>query len=732
MKTIIHILLLISSSLLISCGAQKVTTKLEITNSALSVANNGFLGGLVIIGKSSEGEFVIPVDYNASGSSSSVTLELPKAVWKFSAVGWAGDTHAIKTFQGVTKCASVNRDLRNDKETVNLLLTTSNCTSQADVFGNSAFYNTDRYLPLRIATCGWLYTNSTPAPVDSLTDPATFCNTAAPFDNIYKKWAKTIKIEIPNIINGVISPGLSICAPVTNDGYWSAAANFNPRLPTKTLPFKMRLYDSLSCLEAGFITEYNFRNGLEVPASNQDTFINTVSSNFNLFIPTNETRKGFSGFSSLIPKITCGSTECIGIPATLSTNIITKPRSAFRILEVSGYNCDDIVGVTLSVGTISPATPTLAQIKSDCRVTDEGHLVTNFDFSALTSPQLDFTFTGGVIRNYTFSTDNSYYAYEHGWEFFGYPLLPAPIAEITRSFEMFYNRDNNSRGILTGVAEMFSPEGAAGILGAVNCSTADTNAIGTVLDKDGINTYRVDIGPSPAGTFVTTFMADGTVIAGTTPLEKRMIIERQVDSTPVFETEIVIDFKCSYKVGRLEAFEDKVNEVSKNIIEWNTEIAGSGKAFRKSSEIKGAPGAEEEIRNTTVIVNEVDVNRAWGEEWNLEIKAVGGGNYDYSAHNKQIYVDTTPGVDRLKLRAASVNLTSIAGINNSSFSSALTTAEGGATTICLDQAVPTFTTTISGPCNTLPDAYQGSYSTLDLKPANFSGSFTPTLPVPAF
>ena len=164
MKTLAHLILLLSSLSLVSCGAKKTGMTLKISN-GMALSNNSYNGGLVFFGRSTDGKmFSAPVAIK-TGSGNQVQVELDRGVWTFGAIGWGG-----AVFDGIAKCAITTATLNATDQTINLDLDSSNC-SQSE-FGGNLTANSGYFKPLRFVTCGTLYDDtSLPTPTLLATIP---------------------------------------------------------------------------------------------------------------------------------------------------------------------------------------------------------------------------------------------------------------------------------------------------------------------------------------------------------------------------------------------------------------------------------------------------------------------------------------------------------------------------------------------------------------------------------
>jgi hypothetical protein len=739
-KTLIQILFLATLVTLTSCGAPKTSAKLEVTNSALAMSNNSFEGGLVISGKSKVGEFTIPVDFNSSGASTSITLDLPKAEWTFTAVAWAGGGTAPKTFQGTTTCAASTVNLQNDNEVVNLKLLAATCTARSDLFGPSAYFTGSEYKKLRVATCGWLYeTAGQKVDQDTAMNYCRQANTGVP--DIYKKYAKTMKVEIPKIVGGKKIEGLSICLNADAEGYFFGK---DLSLPARGLPIRIKLYESANCQPAGHISTFNLTDGFEGPQeSAQDlVYVDNQISEMHLFLPSNKLKLGYTGFYDSLPRLTCNGADCMNLPSSVDTGAqrIIESDQEFLLEKASdGRNlrCSDINGVT-PIGTISPSAPTVALLQLNCRKEDNGDLVTKFSFSTLSSAGLTISYArnGAALGSSTlnfYSNSSAYNIFKNGWEYFGYGGVPAD--SVQGSFELFYREHGDKkRGILSKITNMFSPDGPAGVLGNINCVTTTKESTISFFEDLEFKNYRVRLESAPTG-------AEASLVGSkiydldfgsSFEFPKRLLVQRLEGA--VYKTEIVIDFVCGEKIGRLESLENKDGREERTILEWNTRSDGGQKVFSQSKTVESDASGVKNYRSEVVEVSQSSSYAVQVFSTSLNITR-NGSFYDYDATKRYMKSDATPGVDRVYSLEGNAQANSLSSIDDSNFDDAspFIAAIDSPTAGCVVKSSPTFTTVSDSPCSSMAGPASSSYSSFilgfdTLVESVASAVFSPALP----
>ncbi len=140
------ILFLLMILFLVSCGPKSESTKakFKIFSGYSAVHASVFPGGILIMGKNSEGDqsFILPYKDN-------LELTLKKGNWNLAAIGWMGPN----TMTGSQKCGVVRVEVRADSLDVPFTMTTDACkatySSEAlsgdgeGYFSDSMFYYSD-------------------------------------------------------------------------------------------------------------------------------------------------------------------------------------------------------------------------------------------------------------------------------------------------------------------------------------------------------------------------------------------------------------------------------------------------------------------------------------------------------------------------------------------------------------------------------------------------------------
>lgn len=619
MKVNFGTLLLTVCSLLVftSCGAKKTATKLEISTSAISMANNSFDGGLVIMGSAPGENFTYPISFNAGAGSTSINLELSRKNWTFSAVGWTG---VGSPFLGTVKCDITSVNLDDDEHTVNLTLTQQNCESMTTQFGSSGYYTPGAdFKALSIATCGWLYTDNAATPVNAATS-INFCAAGtATFAPEFVKHAKSVKIEVPTIINGTVSSGISECIPADTNGRFTSAL----KIPTKGVPVKVYLFKDGSCPTDPdkLLVDYEFPNGIDFSGYESDHVLGPSASETKLFLSVNQTRRGFSKFFELglAPSIKCGAVSCMNIP-TLSSDRVISPGQEFVVVENStpAQLCSNLI-LTGDAGFSG-----FVYNPSNCRKDEKGNILSRVSFTSLSSGNIflagtDFSGSLSVI-----GSPNSQ-LYQSGFELLGWNSFPLVNPGVKNSFRtMFEDHEDNARssGLISKIREFFLPDGPLSILGDTSCAAGvNPDKIISLLDDGQIETARVrlsDISES-APEFICDDADPEATMCPPVSFNKRVHVSMKKPNSVVFDTRAIMKLNCTSKVGTLEMFENDEDQLEKKIIYWNTQDPSRERMelYSLNQEKNSSTGAPEGYSHEYVRIVEMGTNQVAVDRMNF-------------------------------------------------------------------------------------------------------------------
>ncbi len=635
MKTKLSLLfVLMAAFFLTSCGAKKTATTFEVSTSALSVNNTVFTGGLVITGTNGKDSFVYPIA-SGSGSGSSITLDLPKQTWTFSAIGW--ESVPSTPFNGDSKCGSVTVDLKDDAQTVALNIDYAKCSSQTSAFGSSAFRTGNSFDLFKVVTCGWLYESDGSTVVSSST-ALNYCDTASTVDAKYKRWARSIYVEVLKDENGSKSAGLGQCFSPGSDGLFTTTMSF----PQLGIPVQVSLYSDTGCPsnpDLKFST-FSFNSGLGGSNSDFDAVFTEQSTTAKLFLPSYDTRRGFSSFLANKPILLCNGNPCLAIPTSIpgGSNRIISSEDEFVLTATpaAGQSCATIFAVS-PVG-ITPV-PTVSDIISRCEERD-GRMTLRLNFSTLTAASLGITFTNATTTNLTLESNGTRDAHHFAWNMLGYPLTPAPTNQIKYSFKAFFSDSGKDAGLLSEVREMMGPEGAGGVLGSgLNCLTSTSVNFVSFRDEGENKTYKIELQNAGATPLVGVFLAVPPVLATDSFDKKILISQKKSDGT--FAPQMMMHFNCGTMVGRMFSIHNKTGKSEKRLLEWNTDVP----ALARVREM-----IYEEERDATRITRAFtafryaefpsDATKVYARAYELQINW-NGTDYDFSPRSYQATVSSS-------------------------------------------------------------------------------------------
>ncbi|MES2527412.1 MAG: hypothetical protein V4598_10000 [Bdellovibrionota bacterium] len=631
MKTHLPLLfILMAAFFLTSCGAKKTATTFEVSTSALSVSNSSFPGGLIIMGTNGKESFTYPIP-GGSGTVSSVTLELSRQSWTFSAIGFEG----ASPFSGQSKCGSETVDLNQNEQTVALNISYAKCATQTATFGSNLYRVSNSFIPLKVVTCGWLYTDNVSSPVGAST-PLNYCDSSATFDAKYKQWAKSVKIEVLQNVDGVVSPGISQCIATGSDGVFTASMN----VPEKGVPFVITLYNQLSCPnDETIISKFDFKEGPGGIYADHDSIFNGFTGDARLFLPSYDTKRGFTSLTKPFP-MACAGLPCMGLPSAVpsSKDRIISSGSEFVVLETPGVNqtCDKL-NAGFGAVNITPS-PTLATLKSNCEMKN-GQLILRLNYASLgASPSLNLTFDGGASVLLSFVENTSYNAYRLGWEVLGYPVFPGPVSNVRNSFRAFFDHKEDS-GLMSEVRDLMGPEGAGGILGpGLVCSVATATKYVTFIEEGESKTYKIELMNAGALPTVSSYTDDGSAVAGEA-FEKKILVSRQVGPSS-YDAEMALHFNCGYNIGHFQNRHVRTGKSEKRVVEWNTETPTTARVREiKYEEEKSGALTTKWFSSFRYAESPSDATKVYVRSYNLMINH-NGTDYTFSPSTSRLSVSS--------------------------------------------------------------------------------------------
>ncbi|MFZ8932533.1 MAG: hypothetical protein ACO2ZP_01360, partial [Bacteriovoracaceae bacterium] len=231
--------------LLLSCGGKKEkSTQTKFKFSAGAAISQGYLGGVVVMGKSATNSFqmVIP------NAASDVEVNIPDGVWDFTIIGWddfnleLGNTGPMT---GSIKCDRSSLTINGEVESIlNVNFSSTKC-SEVDINQNNVFFSSQASLTLH--------------PCFSVTSGETACSG----DKLDYGVGLSYKIRLPSIDNTGVPNSLStsLSSPCYSQTYDSTTPNLTnlytkssfptditmPAGGTMEMPFEILSYEGLNC-----------------------------------------------------------------------------------------------------------------------------------------------------------------------------------------------------------------------------------------------------------------------------------------------------------------------------------------------------------------------------------------------------------------------------------------------------------------------------------------------------
>lgn len=304
MKLKASLILLLSMGLL-GCGSDnKTSTTLDITNS-FSISSSGFGGGLIVVGEKIENGKRFSM---AMSGSTQQMITLEKGTWKFLAVGWDGTAG----FTGERHCGFALSNLSTDSATVEISVNQANCSS-------AAILATANLRSVLVRSCGTLSRYDSNADtfleLGTTTNDNEFCSTTP--KNYQSHFTHYKLFAINGNIDAYSQAFSSSCLDLNGANRLT--------LPTMRVPFVLRKYTSLSdCNNSLASAEaFIFPNGLAdgFNAGFDHNFKVTDDGQARLALPSGITKRGYSPFMNLLPRILCAGTDCINDPGTITNHV---------------------------------------------------------------------------------------------------------------------------------------------------------------------------------------------------------------------------------------------------------------------------------------------------------------------------------------------------------------------------------------------------------------------------
>jgi hypothetical protein len=287
-KTFFFALLITTPLVFLSgCGDQATQAKLEVTLSYATTPN--FDGGLIISGRN-----IRTGEIFSHGIKLGKSLKQPLSLgdWEFTAVGWDGTTGA---FTGTPYCAVTKSKIDGTSTSVdiNLMVKNATCSDPAFVgtFGAATTSPNVEFQPLNVIPCKSFFTK-VPKPTDPIGSavinegtPETFCSSASVTKPFPQEWVtKNMSYKISSLNNALESNCLE---------------GTSLKLPSHSVPIRIQFFETVECTNPKH--NFVFTNGFGVETAGFDSVANVNATGLRLFLPTNETRRGYTAFAHILP-----------------------------------------------------------------------------------------------------------------------------------------------------------------------------------------------------------------------------------------------------------------------------------------------------------------------------------------------------------------------------------------------------------------------------------------------
>lgn len=565
MKALHLFVLALTTLALTSCSQKPGSKTLQVTTS-LAVGTAGFTGGLVVHGKSLEGKTFTA---NAIGGTS-LTVVIENGTWTINAVGWDG----AQAFAGDVHCGTTTQTLTAETTTINLTANTANCNNPVFTSGMTGLYDaTSGFKTLRFYSCGGLYYQDasayypvTSSTIESMFGP-NFC-TSSEIPKDFMDVAKSFKIEIDgNLTPGTTYPVISSgCFPGVAQGFTSSN-----RIPTNGFPIKVTIYEDTSCSSDPI--EFFFPNGLMAGSSEFDSIVNNQGTiSYNLILPVNKIRRGYSAMMNMLPNMSCSGLDCLPKPAAgIPADYHLYNNGDFQEVRIPEATSCAQLTITAGTGLIVPASP------DHCKM-DHGDvfIMIKSETSACSSTPCSATIVvNGSTYTRTFSANQSNSternAYDSIWWLIGSTASPS-------TFFDFFQRGNSGEGMINRIRQELGPDSPIGLFGNITCSSLAGKKSITLLEDGLTKSYEVEATATTKSipTLLCENQSPNATTCTTNPtFDKKIVLREKVGSG--LNTRSVTYLDCDNKIGLFEThrndFEDSRTRIEKHLAGWNTQDA---------------------------------------------------------------------------------------------------------------------------------------------------------------
>ncbi len=598
------ILVIMSILVLVSCSAQKSSTKLQISVGMINTTNTTYAGGMVYYGRSTSGEvFSLPVAYNEDAQ---VEIDLTKGTWTIGAVGWT-----TTKMSGTSKCAvKENINIDTDQKTIQLTLDLASC--EKSEFGTNRDDSHTFGKPI-LVTCGTFYN-------DTKTDPSNpsflggdnpdYCSgPGSMIEPEFKIHARSAVIGLPTLIPGQkpsLNNSLSVCVDLEQgwiNGLVDYLTSNSVNIPLKGLPLKMELYNE-KCGNSNKekMTEYFFDRGLEdIKYGNFDHLVFEQS----IYLLASMSQRGSSYFvkNNFFPRFKCDSSDdrlpCLKIPTIEagSDRFVQSHRYFYVKDKVTGESCDNYAGKTID-DNLPPNSLSMSRFAQDC-IEHDGKFFVQLPapLVASCSGRICFSATfksGGTPTDLTLKLQDTgsseLAAYDLlfrtvGYEEFTYD--PANNSQLSNAIDSILPlRFDNWHGSLGEVRQILAPDSLGGLIANASNPSGATFSIPLNTWDHGawkkfiITSKQLSTSDATRRLAIPKYLVtkDNPGDTSTNDYYNRKIEFAEVLDPPLANRTIYnILYKNGKQLGMMEAFhlnENKENHTSKterSLIYWNTE-----------------------------------------------------------------------------------------------------------------------------------------------------------------
>lgn len=315
MKKTNYLHILLSLLLLASCGQGGKTSATLKVSSSFALSNSGFDGGFVLYGKNGTQSFSRAVPFSVGSAGNVVDIVLPNGKWNFYVTAWKNNISGPMT--GDIVCGETQADLVGSDKRVDLSVSQAGCDTAS--FVNNTMRDTvgpNKVKKLALISCNGFYEWSlgNPSSIVGITTPYNYCSSMdIPLDLRNRARYFKVKAMSKSISNQILSGELSSGCLSFNDAAANGVSSLRYsdfRIPSSNTPIHISLYRDSSCSDS--VSEQPMLEGLTFNYNTDKFFLhNAASPHGGFVVPSNEARKGYSHFISILPSFKCSSSVCV-------------------------------------------------------------------------------------------------------------------------------------------------------------------------------------------------------------------------------------------------------------------------------------------------------------------------------------------------------------------------------------------------------------------------------------